>query len=48
MKAKNTGVLKLKYQVGQMDDFGISGSLHFILSNKEGKNFMTSISEQYY
>jgi hypothetical protein len=28
-----------------MDNFGISGSTHFILSNKEGKNFMTDLSQ---
>jgi hypothetical protein len=28
-----------------MDNFRISGSLLFILSNKEGKNFMTDLSQ---
>jgi hypothetical protein len=28
-----------------MDNFGISGSPHFVLSNKEGKNFMTDLPQ---
>lgn len=31
--------------MAQRDNFGISGSPHIILSNKEGKNFMTDLSQ---